>query len=281
MGGGGEMGAQMGERRPNAVDTCATCHQPAMAAYVPSAHAEALRRGAPNAATCVACHGSHAVAAVRDPQSPVSHLRVPEATCARCHEPARAAFAGRQPGVVTDYCQSFHGLSLALGDQRVATCVSCHSHHEIRPAPDPLSTVSPSRMHQTCACCHAGTAPGFAAGGVHHNPTLPGHRSVDIVGFMYLMTIVLVISSMLLHNGLDFWGRLRERRTHWPGKPTGSTPAGQQPLAQVAVGDANSPGPAAAVAGPTHLRFTITERVQHWTLAASFGLLVLTGFALV
>lgn len=278
MGGGGEMG----ERRPDPVNTCARCHVQAMAAYAPSVHAEAFRRGTANSATCVACHGSHSVTAVGSPQSPVSHLRVSQDTCARCHEPARAAFAGRQPSVVTDYRQSFHGLSLALGDQRVATCVGCHNNHEIRPARDPLSTVSPPRLHQTCAACHAGTAPGFAAGGVHHNPTLPGHRSVDIVGFMYLMTIVLVVSSMLLHNGLDFWGRLRERRTpRSPATPTRSAPGAQQPLAPPAAGDADGPAQAAAAAGPTHLRFTITERVQHWTLAASFGLLALTGFALV
>ena len=281
MGGTREMGAETAERRPNPVNTCARCHQQAMAAYVPSVHAAAVRRGAPNAATCVACHGSHSVIAVGDPQSPVSHLRVSEDTCARCHEPASAAFGGRQPNVVTDYRHSFHGLSLALGDHRVATCVNCHSSHEIRPARDPLSTISAPRMYQTCAACHAGTAPGFAAGGVHHNPTLPGHRSVDIVGFMYLMTIVIVISSMVLHNGLDFWGRLRERWTQWPGKPTGPPPDAQQPPAPAAAGYANRPGQAAAESSPTHLRFTITERVQHWTLAASFGLLALTGFALV
>jgi hypothetical protein len=80
---------------------------------------------------------------------------------------------------------------------------------------------------------------------------------VDIAGFLYLMATVVVIGSMLLHNGLDFRGRLRERRIQG-----GVTTRESKP-------------------GATHLRFTITERVQHWTLAASFALLALTGFALV
>lgn len=139
----------------------------------------------------------------------------------------------RQPNVVPDYRRSFHGLSAALGDQRVATCVSCHGGHEIRPSRDPLSSVSAAKVSQTCAACHTGTAPGFGAGGVHHNPALSGHKLVDIAGFMYLMTTVVVIGSMLLHNGLDFWGRLRERRGLGGGQP--STP------------------------GATHLRFTLTD----------------------
>jgi cytochrome b subunit of formate dehydrogenase len=262
-----EMGDEMGERtsgsraigirRPDPVITCAKCHAPAMAAFQPSAHATGSGQAGPNAATCVACHGSHSVTAVRDPESPVSTLRVSE-TCARCHDSVSVtARQWRQPDVVADYRQSFHGLAIGLGDRRAATCVSCHGRHEIRPSRDPLSSVSAAKLHDTCASCHTGTTPGFAAGGVHHNPVRSGHKVVDIVRYLYLMVIVVVIGSMLLHNGLDFRGRLRERRLQRSATPGGPTP------------------------GATHLRFSITERVQHWTLAASFGLLAVTGFALV
>lgn len=72
-GGRGEMGG-----RPDPVTTCARCHAPAMAAYLPSAHAVARDLGTPNAATCVACHGSHAVKAVRPGVSGVDPARVRE-----------------------------------------------------------------------------------------------------------------------------------------------------------------------------------------------------------
>jgi hypothetical protein len=202
MGEGMGDGGETGKGCPDPVNTCARCHGQAMAAYSPSVHSAAFRRDTLLAATCVACHGSHSVKAVADPQSPVSRLRVSQDTCARCHAPASVmAMHGPQPNVVPDYRESVHGLSVALGDQRVATCVSCHSNHEIRPSRDPFSTVSAAKMYQTCAACHAGTVPTFATGGVHHNPALSGHKVVDIAGFMYLMTIVVVISSMLLHNG--------------------------------------------------------------------------------
>ena len=277
MGGGGEMG----EGRPDPVNTCARCHGQAMAAYSPSVHAVAFGRGIPHAPSCVECHGSHTVKAVADPRSPVSKLRVSEETCARCHEPTSVmAIHGLQPNVVPDYRLSFHGLSAALGDQRVATCVSCHSSHEIRSSRDPLSTISAAKMYQTCGVCHAGTAPTFATGGVHHNPALPRHKLVDIAGYMYLMMIGIVISAMVLHNGLDFWGRRRERWTHGRGKLRGSKTDVQKATAPEATGDAKSLAQTAAEDSPTHLRFTVIERVQHWTLAASFGLLALTGFAL-
>ena len=277
MGGGGEMG----EGRPDPVNTCARCHGQAMAAYSRSVHAVAFERGTPHAPSCVECHGSHAVKAVADPQSRVSKLRVSEETCVRCHGPASVmAIHGQQTNSVADYRQSFHGLAAALGDQRVATCVSCHTNHEIRSSRDPLSTVSAAKMYQTCGVCHAGTAPTFATGGFHHNPALPGHKLVDIAGYMYLTTIVIVISSMILHNGIDFWGRLRERWTQLRGKLRGSKPHVKEPTAPAATSDARVPAQKAAEESPTHPRFTVIERVQHWTLAASFGALALTGFAL-
>jgi cytochrome b subunit of formate dehydrogenase len=283
------MGGGMGEGRsgggemsgPDPVNTCANCHGQAMDAYSPSVHAAAFRRGTPHAPSCVECHGSHSVKAVSDPQSAVSKFRVSEETCARCHGPASVmAIHGLQTNAVPDYRQSFHGLSAALGDQRVATCASCHGNHEIRPSRDPLSTVSAAKMYQTCAACHAGTTLAFATGGVHHNPALTGHKLVDIAGFLYLMAIVIVIGSMLLHNGLDFWGRLTELWTQRRGKLKGSKPSDQQAIAPAATGDAESPAQKAAGESQSHLRFNVIERVQHWTLAASFGLLALTGFAL-
>jgi len=165
---------------------------------------------------------------------------------------------------MSDYQQSFHGLSAALGDQRVANCASCHGYHEIRPSRDQLSSVNPANLERTCGACHAGAGPDFARGGVHHRPDTTGHRLVDVAAAMYRMMIGLTIGLMLAHNALDFWRRLRERwrrRREAPRRATRGEP------------DADS--------SPAFLRFTVNERAQHWVLAASFALLALTGFALV
>ena len=276
----GEMEVEI-EGRVDPVATCGSCHKQALEAYLPGVHAVAFRRGTPHAPSCVDCHGSHLVKAAADPKSPVSKLRVSDETCARCHESGGlAAMHGWRPGVVADYRQSFHGHAIALGDRRVASCASCHNSHEIRPSRDPLSTVNGANLQQTCGACHVGVAPGFASGGVHHQPELPGHNIVDWARVMYLTMIIVVISLMLLHNGMDFWGRLRERLAPWRGKRNGLNPAGQRSTASAASRDVKSAAPPAAGGNFTYLRFTVGERVQHWTLAASFGLLALTGFAL-
>jgi cytochrome b subunit of formate dehydrogenase len=71
---------------------------------------------------------------------------------------------------------------------------------------------------------------------------------------MYLGMITAVIGLMLIHNGLDFQRRWRDRRRRLP--------------------------PHNGAASQEILRFTFNERIQHWILAASFSTLALSGFAL-
>ena len=105
----------------------------------------------------------------------------------------------------------------------------------------------------TCGACHRGATPGFARGGVHHLPRTFGHRLVDLARGMYLTMIVGIIGLMLIHNGLDFGRRWRDRRAHLPVAHAGTV---------------------------TYVRFTLNERAQHWVLASSFITLALSGFAL-
>ena len=57
---------------------------------------------------------------------------------------------------MSTYTQSFHGLALQGGNPTVANCASCHGVHDILPSSDPLSTVNPSELPQTCGKCHPG-----------------------------------------------------------------------------------------------------------------------------
>ena len=295
--------SEHGFEKLDPVATCADCHQPQMQAFKGSVHAVSVDAGKPNAASCVACHGSHEVMKIADPQSPVSKFRVTEATCATCHDKdVLSPVRGLPRNFVADYRESFHGLSAALGDQRVANCASCHSYHAILPSSNPLSTVHEKNLVQTCGACHTGasnaafvtganfaTGATFASGGVHYNPDATGYRIVDFVRVMYLMMITLTIGFMVTHNAIDLYGRLRDRfrrRKHAgalksPGKENQTS---EQPLPSegdvVVSAESVSNLKAASKAEKKYPRFTLNERIQHWTLAASFILLVLTGFAL-
>lgn len=278
----------MGFSKLDPVETCASCHEQAFDAFQTSVHADSFNRGMPQAASCVACHGSHEVQAVSNPLSPVSRMRVSEQTCAKCHEsPAWTETHSIPPNVVADYRQSFHGLSAALGDQRVANCASCHSYHEILPSSNPLSTVNQANLIQTCGSCHSGTTSTFATGGIHHNPAITGFKIVGFIKAIYLTLIVITISLMLLHNTIDFWGRLREylaRRRVKIKEKTTDEQSSIQPLPSegdvITPAEAEIPSKSASAKIFTYLRFTVIERIQHWTLAASFITLALTGFAL-
>jgi predicted CXXCH cytochrome family protein len=48
-----------------------------------------------------------------------------------------------------------HGKRIAAGDTKAATCISCHSVHNILKVSDPRSPVYPTHVVDTCARCHA------------------------------------------------------------------------------------------------------------------------------
>ena len=114
---------------------------------------------------CVSCHGGDANVAGMEAMDPAKgYIGKPKPSqvmevCGRCHSDAR--FMKRyNPALrvdqVTEYDTSIHGQRLKrLGDPKVATCVSCHRAHSIRPPSDPRSSVHPLRVAETCASCHA------------------------------------------------------------------------------------------------------------------------------
>lgn len=113
---------------------------------------------------CIACHGGDENDLTMASMSPAKgYVGKPKLLqivqiCGRCHSDAR--FMRRyNPSLrvdqVTEYLTSIHGTRLKNNsDPKVATCVSCHSAHSIRPQSDPRSTVHPVNVVETCAACH-------------------------------------------------------------------------------------------------------------------------------
>jgi formate dehydrogenase gamma subunit len=115
-----------------------------VASFDQSVHGAALMDGNAEAASCVDCHGAHAMnkAAVADAK--VNRIHLTE-TCAKCH--AEQA---------EQYSSSVHATALARGNRDSADCTSCHGEHNITRHTDPSSPVHKTNLaQQVCAECHA------------------------------------------------------------------------------------------------------------------------------
>ena len=58
---------------------------------------------------------------------------------------------------LAQYRTSEHGRRALKGDDKVATCVSCHGAHGVRHVQDPASPASKGRIVETCTRCHNAT----------------------------------------------------------------------------------------------------------------------------
>ena len=89
--------------------------------------------------SCVDCHTDLAKATDFPHASKIAPVK-----CATCHEAA-----------VTSYTSSIHAAARRqTPGSLAATCVDCHSTHEIRSSKDPESRTYPLNLPATCARCH-------------------------------------------------------------------------------------------------------------------------------
>jgi hypothetical protein len=117
------------------------------------------------------------------------------------------------------------------------------------PSTDPLSRIHADNLPETCGKCHPGAGENFARGTVQVTDGVANgeHPWVNWVRRFYICLIVIVIGGMELHNGIDF-----VRKGRAPRLPRGRD----------------------------YLRLSLSERLQHATMAGSFIVLAYSGFAL-
>lgn len=203
--------------RTNLVQTCGACHPEESAQFRDSIHGVALSRGRPNQPTCTTCHGTHAILAKTDPESPVHFRKVALSTCPQCHAAERVMREYRfttQP--VQSYYDSFHGLSYRGGDTFSANCASCHGVHGIRPSSDPKSMIHRDNLQSTCGACHPRASENFARGKIHSVASIRGaefgERVVGWVRVIYIILIVTVIGGMTAFNFMDWLRKTIDRK---------------------------------------------------------------------
>ena len=241
---------------------CSACHPREAASYWADIHgrtatAQAASRsplGLDTAATCVSCHGEHGIRRATDP---TWRFAVADA-CSRCHN----AY-GRT------YRDSYHGQASRVGSRRAAQCADCHTPHNVRPASDPASSVSPANELRTCQHCHSAARGKFAGYQPHANPR---DRSKNPALFWVWLFMNSVLTGTMVvwgaHTLLWYRRTLLDRRRRTAARPA-QAESSPMPMDSALRGG-----------GPFVWRFNVLFRVVHALIVATFFVLVITGLPL-
>ena len=228
--------------------TCGKCHVGIQEVYDKSVHGKMLAKKQGRAPVCVDCHSAHDIA---KPTNGVFKLKSDE-TCGKCHKDR-----------LKRYRETYHGRAIALGQGKVAACYDCHGHHDVLPASDPASRLSPKNLLNTCRRCHEDAGPNFTGYMTHADhsdkekfPRLYWTYVVmtllllGVFAFFGLHTILWFVRSvvLLLRNPKAFHEARRKAREHKKDK--------------------------------VYVRFRPVDRFCHFLVIISFLLLAATGMPL-
>jgi nitrate/TMAO reductase-like tetraheme cytochrome c subunit len=170
--------------RANVGSTCGSCHEGIERLYAAGVHGSAVASGNPKAPVCTDCHSAHRI---QEPQVEAWRLEVLR-ECGSCHGES-----------LRTYRDTYHGQVTALGYARMATCSDCHRPHDILPASNPRSAVSPGNRVQTCQKCHPGTGANFAGYDPHADPE---NRSRSPILFFTGLLMKGLLGGVFLFFGL-------------------------------------------------------------------------------
>ncbi len=162
------VGVDVGHKRPcdniGARVDCGSCHKEVGDKFKQSSHGKLFGLGDKDAPYCSDCHGTHKVLGKSDKNSPIFSLNIP-GLCGSCHQEGNKAairYKGTEHNIINNYKESIHGQGLnGSGLTVTATCADCHSPHNGLPSSNPLSSVNPSNLKETCGKCHYGVVQQF------------------------------------------------------------------------------------------------------------------------
>jgi formate dehydrogenase gamma subunit len=234
----------------NIPKTCSKCHNDIYIQYERGIHGKALNAGILDSPNCADCHGEHEILPIDDPSSPVNASNIADYVCAKCHNnPQLVEKYGMEGARFSSYQDTYHGLAVKGGSVKAATCVSCHKAHDILPVTNPASSIHPDNLTQTCQKCHPQANDAFAASYSHNIAAAQFSQLNRVVEVIYIVAIVLIIGSMLAHNGIILFRYILEKHRENRDQPRVK-------------------------------RFTGNMVYQHLVLSVAFIVLVVTGFAL-
>jgi cytochrome b subunit of formate dehydrogenase len=134
---------------------CGACHVQEQQGFLTSAHGIALVPGRGRAPSCVDCHGAHDILPIESAQSHISRANEP-GICLKCHldDPEVRKQVGVSSAFIAGYSTSVHGIALAAGNLKSATCSDCHGAHDLKSSNDRASRVNKWNIAETCSRCH-------------------------------------------------------------------------------------------------------------------------------
>lgn len=187
----------------NVPKTCGKCHEGIERRFEAGVHGQTLAKGNDGAPACQTCHTAHNIQRAETIGWQLSVI----GQCGTCHAEQIATFR-----------DTFHGQVTNLGFRSVAGCADCHGAHEILPASDSRSPISPGRLVETCGKCHENANDNF----VKYDPHADKHnrsRSPLLFYTANFMTVLLagIFGFFGLHTTLWFSKELRVRRARRPG----------------------------------------------------------------
>lgn len=244
--------------RLNIPNTCGKCHDEIKQEYSESVHGISVARGNIDSPVCTSCHGEHNILKHTDPNSPVEYQNVSLMVCSPCHASVRLTEKyGISANRFKTFTESYHGLALRGGSATVANCGSCHGAHSIKPSTDPTSSIYKDNLVKTCGKCHPGANTRFVSGKIHISLEEKEEPILYWIATIYIVLIVTIIGGMFIHNTVDLYRKGKIRKLIQAGE---------------IVKEKHGHG--------LYLRMTLSERIQHATMALSFIILVITGFML-
>ena len=119
----------------------------------------------------------------------------------------------------------------------MANCASCRGYHDILPSSDPRSAVAPVRLGETCGKYHPGVSAKFQVSRVHVAMTTADQPVLFMLCNLYLLLIIMTISFMLVHEGLDFAGKIRHHLRVQSGEADPHTHALKRSFVRMTLGE--------------------------------------------
>jgi cytochrome b subunit of formate dehydrogenase len=244
---------------------CSQCHQNETN-YFNSIHFKALAEGKNDSATCVDCHGLHAISKIDNvAEGRLFHTKA----CLKCHADTEKMARNSVTTVAPQtFFESYHGKNVRLGyPERVAGCADCHSSHGILPAKDTNSTVNVAHLTRTCGQCHTGASVGFTKFIPHAEPA--NHSKFPILFWVTASMTALLVGTFLFFWVHSFLWAIRafiEKK--------------QNRDAAFFAKSAHAAGGPVAIKQKVYRRFRLGHIILHLFVVTSFLGLALTGLPL-